>query len=293
MFTKKSIVLTSVDDGDQKAVLTIENQNSLVEGRLRLYNFGLEPDGILSLGLNENGKVRKCGLSKAGPSLYTFKTEPPILDEFSCAVVQFDKANIRPILFGSTQEKLEIKDSLAAISNSVFDSTTVKQMEEKLDEEGVEYDDELQNEIESAITKSLSEPDKCSDCKYKKCFYGEQTEQKESKRFIDEIKGQIDKLFLSSPSEKYLEEAIPSSKWVRVEFDGDGEYYILGLVYDEDENVKYVCYGVPGVYQKTPPSSLSGQPVWFPLDSENRESFGYWLTYQDADTGESIKAIVE
>ena len=85
---------------------------------------------------------------------------------------------------------------------------------------------------------------------------------------------------------------IPNSKWVRVEFDGEGDYYILGLIY-EGENIKYVCYGVPGIYQKTPPKQLSGYPVWFPLDNEKRESFGYWLTYQDAESGESIKAIVE
>ena len=90
-----------------------------------------------------------------------------------------------------------------------------------------------------------------------------------------------------------MQECIPSSKFVKVEYDCSGEYYILGLIYDENGEIKYLCYGVPGIYQKSPPSQLSEYPVWFPLDDEKKESFGYWLTYQDANSGESVKAIVE
>ena len=77
-----------------------------------------------------------------------------------------------------------------------------------------------------------------------------------------------------------------------MEYEESGDYYVLGLIYEEDE-LKYVCYGVTGIYQKNPPRELSGYPVWFPLDKEKREGFGYWLTYQDAESGKSVKAIVE
>ena len=69
-------------------------------------------------------------------------------------------------------------------------------------------------------------------------------------------------------------------------------YYVFGLI-KKDEQVRYICYGVPGIYQKTPPRELAGFPSWLPLDSQNFEGFGYWLTYQDADSGESVRAIVE
>lgn len=294
MFTKKSLVLLGINSQKEKAVLTLENNGELITGRLRLYNFGKEPEGIISLGFYDNGNVKKCGLVRTSNMLYNFKTSTDLSEDFSCAVVNFVGAKASPILFGTTQKTQSEEEILGKIANEVLDESSMSEVEQKLDDYGVQYDDELQEEIDQQIEKSFSQSiddDKCSNCKYKKCFFGE--EEQEKKLFIDEIKQQIDKLFENNPKENFLEEAIPNSKWVRVEFDGEGDYYILGLVYDEQNNIKYVCYGVPGIYQKTPPKQLSGYPVWFPLDSEKKESFGYWLTYQDAGTGESIKAVVE
>lgn len=104
------------------------------------------------------------------------------------------------------------------------------------------------------------------------------------------MKGQIDSLFENNPTEEYLETLIPNSKWVKVELK-NGDYYVLGLIY-QDQQLKYICYGVPGVYQTLPPRQLSGYPVWFPLDSNKNEGFGYWLSYQDAENGESVKAVI-
>lgn len=317
MFTKKSLVLLSENSDNEKAVLTLENDGELITGRLRLYNFGREPEGILSLGIYSNQKVIKCGLVHISTMLYSFKTKPEIGNEFSCAVVNINGANAEPILFGSTDEKPSAQKLLEVISNEALDAKTAKEAEQVLDENHIEYDKSLKGDIDAAIDSEMAKNDqvaeveqlytklsalsgkenppkesKCENCKYKKCFFGEE-EQQQKHKFFEEISTQIDKLFLDSPKEEYLENAIPSSKWVRVEFDGNGDYYILGLIFDEDKNVRYVCYGVPGIYQKQPPKNLSGFPVWFPLDKTRPESFGYWLTYQDAESGESIKAIVE
>ena len=107
-----------------------------------------------------------------------------------------------------------------------------------------------------------------------------------------EIKERVDDLFKNNSREEYLEEIIPNSKWVKVDFQEGGDYYILGLIYEDDE-IEFVVYGVPGVYQKNPPKEIAGYPTWFPLDKTKPESFGYWLSYQDAKTGDSIKAMVE
>lgn len=294
MFTKKSLVLLGINSQKEKAVLTLENNGELITGRLRLYNFGKEPEGIISLGFYDNGKVKKCGLVRTSSMLYNFKTGTDLSDDFCCAVVNFVGAKASPILFGTTVKTEGEEEILGKIASEVLDESSISEAQKTLDEHGVQYDDELQNEIDEQIEKSFAQSadeDKCSNCKYKKCFFGE--EEQDKKLFIDEIKQQIDNLFANNPKEGFLEETIPNSKWVRVEFDGDGDYYILGLVYDEQGSIKYVCYGVPGIYQKTPPKQLSGYPVWFPLDSEKKDSFGYWLTYQDAGTGESIKAVVE
>ena len=105
------------------------------------------------------------------------------------------------------------------------------------------------------------------------------------------MKGQIDNLFANNPTEDYLQELIPNSKWVKVGLENEEDYYVLGLIY-EKEKLMYISYGVPGVYQKVPPRELSGFPVWFPLDENKPQGFGYWLSYQDADSGESVKAVI-
>ena len=77
-----------------------------------------------------------------------------------------------------------------------------------------------------------------------------------------------------------------------MEYEDDGDFYVFGLLYDDNENIKYVCYGVPAVFEENPPDELSGYPIWLPLDKDNAKGFGYWLTYQDASTGEPVKAII-
>ena len=235
MFTKKSLVLSSVENGSEKAVLTLENDGEMISGRLRLYNFLKEPDGILSLGFLDENKVKKCGLARAGNMLYTFKTDSKLADVFSCAVVNFLGANVKPLLFGASDGSTNIEDMLLRLEGDLLDEKpNVKKIEQALDRTGIDYDDEIKAEINEAIDKEFECNDKCKNCKYKNSFFSIQQEEKADKKpsFIGDIKGQIDDLFENNPKESFLEEMIPNSKWVRVEFDGEGDYYILGLAYE-------------------------------------------------------------
>ena len=81
---------------------------------------------------------------------------------------------------------------------------------------------------------------------------------------------------------------IPFSKWVKIDYEEKGEYYVVGLMYENDE-IKYVCYGVPSIYKEEPPKELNGFCQWLPIDTLKQEGFGYWITYQDAKTGENVK----
>ena len=303
MINKKSIVLNGVEDKSQRAVLTIECDGEMANGRLRLYNFGVEPRGIISLGINDGKKVVKAGLTHSSGMLFTFMSElKQIPEKFSCAVVNFVGGEPRPILYGCSEgyqdrEKVveQVIDSLSLAKNS-------KQVEEVLDKYDIDYDDKEKKEIEEEIDKEMAKDEKCQkdcdNCEYKK-FYMEHTRKMDVKndapvkeqRFYDEMKEQIDSLFASNPNEDYLMQLLPNSKWVKVNIDDNGDYYVLGLIY-EDDNLKYICYGVPGVFQKFPPRELSGYPIWFPLDEDKPEGFGYWLSYQDSNTGESVKAVV-
>ena len=283
---KKSIVLQAIDS-NKKAVLSMETKDDMLVGRVRLYNFDEEPKGILSLGFNSQGKVVKAGLTKTSSMLWCFQTEKESVGErFSCAVVNSFQGNLTPLLYGNSEGKIGNEERLVQSLQVLDEPLSMQKTEEILQETKVDFDEDLKTEIEEKIDEEMQE-DKCQNCRYKKCFY-----EGENHSFYNKLKGQIDRLFENNPEEEYLEKIIPNSKWVKVEYEADGDYYVVGLVY-EDDTLSYLCYGIPGVYQKSPPKEIAGYPVWLPLDSDKKEGFGYWIAYQNADTGESIKAIIE
>ncbi len=105
--------------------------------------------------------------------------------------------------------------------------------------------------------------------------------------FYDLISEQVDDLFAKYPSEKKLDAIVPNSKWVRVDADNNGKNYVIGLIYDGDE-IKYICYGVPGQFSTSPPANLESYSQWLPTDISDVKGNGYWVMYQDAKSGESI-----
>ena len=103
--------------------------------------------------------------------------------------------------------------------------------------------------------------------------------------YYEQVSDQIEKLFTEGTRETELERLMPHTKWVRVDFSGDGRFYVVGLVGDKPD---YICYGLPADYSPEPPDEISGYCGWLPLDVKNPQGKGYWLLYQDADTGESV-----
>ncbi len=298
MLSKKSIVLNGVSDREKRAVLTLENDEEFTTGNVRLYNFGILPRGIISLGICHDGQVTKAGLTHTGGMVFTFNCSlKKIPQNFSCAIVNFLDGEPTPILYGNSEGYGDADALFDNVISSLSKATNTADVEKVLDEGGVEYAEELEREVEEEIDRCMTCQD-CENCKYKQFYMQSVSTMSEKEEtspvkmeFYDEMKGQIEDLFANNPSEEYLQELIPNSKWVKVSL-GSNDYYVLGLIYEE-EKLKYICYGVPGVYQKNAPRELSGYPVWFPLDGERPQGFGYWLSYQDADSGESVKAVVE
>ena len=105
--------------------------------------------------------------------------------------------------------------------------------------------------------------------------------------FYDQIKDQLDELFQNHKREETLEGLIPGSKWVKVEYEDVEGHYVVGLVYDED-TLLFISYGLPAVGPASPPPDLAEYAQWLPLGEDN-EGEGYWLVYQNAINGESIK----
>lgn len=317
MLSRKSIVLNGIEDQSKRAVLTLECDGEVLSGRLRLYNFGVEPNGIISLGIYYDGNVIKAGLIHSSGMLFTFKNQlKNIPDKFSCAVVNFLGGEAKPILYGNSDGYGDREEVFDKVISKLSTTKNVDEVENILDKYGIDFDDNEKEEIENVITQNITKEDQdlckedcsiCKNCKYKDYYYShfqenessneddgkdlDKEEISEEKKFYKEMEGQISQLFDNNPSEEYLANLIPNSKWVKVTISENGDYYVLGLIYEEDK-IKYICYGVPGAYQKTPPRELSGYPVWFPLENDKPQGFGYWLSYQDADSGESVKAIV-
>ena len=104
--------------------------------------------------------------------------------------------------------------------------------------------------------------------------------------FYERMRDEIDKILSKYPAEKGLEDMIEDSKWVRISY-GEGGFYVFGVLYSGGKP-KYICYGVPTKQSATPPQSMEGLASFLPATPEDDKN-GYWVMYQDAETGASIK----
>lgn len=108
--------------------------------------------------------------------------------------------------------------------------------------------------------------------------------------FYERMKDEIENLFKTYPSEKELENVVLGSRWVKINY-GDNKFYIFGIISDEGAP-RYICYGVPTAQSDTPPESMRGLASFIPCPAEERQR-GYWVMYQDAATGASLKIDVK
>ena len=103
-------------------------------------------------------------------------------------------------------------------------------------------------------------------------------------RYYQTVEGELETLFSAYPAEHVLQQNVPDSRWVRVTA-ADGRYYVVGVI-EQGGLPAYICYGVPGKYQKDPPKELAGYCSYLPLSLFDMHGEGYWMMFQDADTGE-------
>lgn len=104
--------------------------------------------------------------------------------------------------------------------------------------------------------------------------------------FYSRMKDDIDKIFRTYPREKSIEGVMEGSRFARITY-GEGKYYVFGVLSVEGKP-RYICYGVPSDNPQTPPPSLK-ELASFVATGEGK---GFWMTYQDAATGVSIKITV-
>ena len=102
--------------------------------------------------------------------------------------------------------------------------------------------------------------------------------------FYGRMEADIKKIFATYPKESELEKAVDGSRFARISY-GEGKYYVFGVLTVEGKP-RYICYGVPAQNPDSPPPSLKDFSSYIPT-----ESGGYWMTYQDAATGVSVRLL--
>jgi hypothetical protein len=288
------------------------NKFSLEQDKLANFKFNLSSDCDLTKKIscavvNINGSDHNPIIWGSTESSKNYKTQ--IMQSFEQNNITTDRVN------GLYEKKENNLSPNKMSTNEIFsqlkeeewpkDDYIDEEVEQLIDKEVSELEEELNfeayNKFKNFKSLKQKEQDKKVLVNKQKINAAQQKELEEAEEegflnndleettFYEDVKGQIDSLFEQYPREEALEEIIPNSHFVRVDFNGDGESYIFGLIYDDNSNPEYIVYGIPALYTKTPPSQLEGYYQWLPLDLEKPEEDGYWLMYQSALTGEHIK----
>jgi len=187
-------------------------------------------------------------------------------------------ANLNP---NNAQNKAsDMQSHLKSSLSNKEEATIINSCEEQLEEVTNTYKNVALNE------ETLKEQDEVEQNKEENSSIAPGEEQ----TFYEQVKQQISALFEKYEVDETLQQIIPNSKWIKVDYERKQEYYVLGLIYDDNnQNVVYISYGIPSTNSKVPPEDLKDYAQWLPKDFSNPEQAGYWIVYQDAITGETIK----
>lgn len=104
--------------------------------------------------------------------------------------------------------------------------------------------------------------------------------------FFDNIQDQLEVIFELYPHHVELENLVNDSRWVTINYD-NVSYYVVGEIFDDNKPV-FICYGVPMMKKSTPPEDIAKACEWLPLDKNEPHGKGFYMLYQNAETGEII-----
>lgn len=309
MKTLKRIIILSDKNTTKKPqmVLTLENKNGNIFGHIKSYNNTYTND--LLLGIKNGREIIKQNIKLIdGVCQFKLQSNVDLEGEVSCAMVDISNG-FEPILWGSNNGEYQKSAILSTLREHISKISNSQKKAKDTPKASTKAINETDNTC--TISQISINPEKCEseqvamastntanmDMSTNKSELFESSEE-EIENIIDKsihtnhefynlISDQLDELFSRYPREENLEALIDGSKWCKIDSDIDGRYYVVGLIYEDDE-VKYICYGVPGNYEIEPPSELKNYSQWLPTDLTSPYSVGYWVMYQDSDTGENV-----
>lgn len=310
-FFKKNIILSPYDYANaeiKNALLTLEQfSKDEVIGTLKCSEFKKINSNML-LGIMFDNNLQKIEISPPCANEFCFSMPANFekCEKISCVMLSKNGVKFKPLVWGSTEtSKIYQTAMLNKLQEKPEEKKEINNIKNDNDEEN---DEEIEKMIDEEIEKDKCEKENnCDECVYKNQFYNEPNvetvakkiskqedknifEKKEGDNFFALVEGQVEELLEKYPLEDAITQIIPNSKFVRVDYNNDGTYYIFGVVYNEDsETPKYICYGLPAMFGDEAPTQIDGFYQWLPVDAENPEGEGYFIMFQNAETGENVK----
>ncbi len=325
MYIKKLCILKQIASGfaaDGKkvsALLTAEKSGNRITLSLALIGFAPLASGRYRfLVCDRHGSAESFDTPPAGCTVK--KNSSLDLADGFCCLVCFVGGNVSPVAFGKCGDTTYDVKKLCALldaqenppkqpeitQNDPPPPAKQAQPKNSADQPDTPYDDELvatenyyefaengdwnhaEKERKTSETRTGGEsPGKDEDAQSLFRFTGRQSDTSHERTcYYDTVKNQLDALMEKYPPEEDLAASIPFSRWAKISFSGE-KYYVVGVIRD-DAKPKYICYGVPAKNHGDPPDALKGYCSFMPLSVFDLSGKGYWMMFQDAETGQCV-----
>ncbi len=295
---KKTIILKSTEPTQKAmAVLTLEKKNDNTFGDFKIYNTN-QTDYVLGIKSNENIIKQNINLVN-NKSIFKCSKAIDIDGDISCILFTTEKDKLEQMLYGTNSKDGRAKSAILSSMQSSINKINSIQVNEKtitVKDKPDTPKEQIQQKQDEVYEKISHEEQIATAQSHARLFENNEEEIEKTidenmtpteHKFYNMISEQLDELFEKYQHETNLEKLIESSKWVKINHEYDNKYYVVGIIY-KDNDIKYICYGVPGNYNTEPPRELRGYSQWLPTDVADPYNKGYWVMYQDADTGENV-----
>lgn len=106
-------------------------------------------------------------------------------------------------------------------------------------------------------------------------------------RYYLTVQKELEDVFNKFEKELDLCARFEQSRWAKINYAKD-KFYVVGVI-NQDGYPKYVCYGVPDDNPQKPPKELEGFCSFVKTFPNTPKKQGYWMMFQDADSGRCIR----
>lgn len=314
---KSKTIILSNENEKGRGILTIFQENELLQCRIRLYNTP-KLNRFCKIGIYHNDQVYSANLlEKNGAYSSSVVGNFNIEQDFYTAIIDTSNEN-NVILSGGTYAGFFFNE------DNVFNKIEKEEPNTNIYNYTSQETPQIENETKQQEVCN-DNCDKCEKCIYKEFFYSHnnfsinkeelienletenktliETENINANENIPEIEAEIKEhetsntskehesviqslipqfqyVFENYPPDETLNSLINNGKFVNIK--ENSKSYSIGAIYEE-EQMKYICYATKSAYNSPAPEELGEHYQWLPLNKEDPLSDGYYIVFQDAN----------